>query len=74
MEHEDDSDTNCSCCTWNRGGLETKGRIKTIQTTALLKPSKILRRVQGIQTSMKNYCCEKQLNDKKSTSQGENKR
>ena len=52
VEHEGDSDTDCSRCPWNglqilrkeTGGLETKGRIKIIQTTALLELPRILRR------------------------------
>ena len=53
MENEGDGGTICSWCTWNGPqnlgktleNLEIKGRIETIQTTALLKLIRILRRV-----------------------------
>ena len=53
MEYKGDGDTNGNWCTWNdpkrRGKeldeLETGERIETIQTTALLRSSEILRRV-----------------------------
>ena len=53
MEHEGDNYTNCDWCFWysNKGllkgldDLEVGGRVETIQTTALLKTSRILRRV-----------------------------
>ena len=53
MKHESDGDTNCNWCAWyshqrfgtGTGGLGNKGRVETIQTTALLKSARILRRV-----------------------------
>ena len=56
MEHESDSSTNCSWCTWNGpqslGKKDWKnkktGRTETIQTTALLRSVWILRKVLDI--------------------------
>ena len=53
MEHKSYGDTNCNlrarCSHQNIGidteGLEIKGRVETIQTTALLLSARILRRV-----------------------------
>ena len=46
MEHEGDKNNNFSFCLEKRlRELEIRGRIKTIQTTALLKSARILRRV-----------------------------
>ena len=50
MEHESDNYTNCDCMV-TKGllkdleDLEVGGRVETIQTTALLKTARILRRV-----------------------------
>ena len=52
--HEGDGDTSCNWCAWNGpqmlrvGGLEIEGQIETIQTTALLRSARILRRVLEI--------------------------
>ena len=53
MKDEGDGDTNCNVCTWNyprRIGkgiedIEIKGPGEAIQTTALLRSARILRRV-----------------------------
>ena len=53
MEHEGDNYTNCDWCLWhgNKGllksleDLEAGDRAEIIQTTALLKTTRILRRV-----------------------------
>ena len=49
MEHEGDDDTNCNWRAWKDPQsfeeLEIRGRVKTIQTTALLRSARILRRV-----------------------------
>ena len=53
MEHEGDNYTNCDWCFWHGNkrilkgleDLEVGGRVVTIQTTALLKTARILRRV-----------------------------
>ena len=53
MKHESEGDTNCNSCAQysheridkGTGGVEIRGRGKTIQTTALLKSARILRRV-----------------------------
>ena len=53
VEYEGESDTNCCECTWNGPknlekrleNLEIRGRIETIQTTALLQSTRIVRRV-----------------------------
>ena len=53
IELEDPGNTNCSCCSRNGPQepeekleeLEINGRIETIQTTALLRSTRILRRV-----------------------------
>ena len=54
MEHEGDNYTNCDWCLWHgeikdyeRGleDLEVGDRVETIQTTALLKTARMLRRV-----------------------------
>ena len=66
MEHEGDSDTNCSWCTWNSskcmegrlGEQEIRGRILTIQTTALRSArilGRKLKRLAVTWTSRKNY-------------------
>ena len=56
MEHEDDNYTNCNWCFWYNNqriikgleDLEVGGRnLETIQTTALLRTARILRRVLG---------------------------
>ena len=45
-EHESDDDTNCNWCSCynhqriGRGDLEIRGRVETIQTTALLRSEK----------------------------------
>ena len=57
MEHEGDGDTNCNWCTLNNpqrldkgnGNLKIRGQVETIQTTALLRSAKVLRRVPKIQ-------------------------
>ena len=52
VEHEGDSDANCHWNTWNLekrlGEMEIWKRTKTIQNTALLKSTRILRRIQAI--------------------------
>ena len=53
MEHEGDDYTNCDCCFCTvtnellegLDDLEVGGRVETIQTTALLRTARILRRV-----------------------------
>ena len=53
MGHESDGDINCNWCSWYRhqridtgtGRLGKRARAETIQTTALLKSTRILRRV-----------------------------
>ena len=51
VEHEGDGDANCNWYTWIKGlvkrleDLEIRGQVETIQTTALLRSSRILRRV-----------------------------
>ena len=52
-KYESDGNTNYNCYTWRnlqrlvkgQGDLEIRGQVETIQTTALLKSAKILRRV-----------------------------
>ena len=49
MECESDGDTNCNWWAWNNlqelEYLEIRGQVKIIQTTALLRSARILRRV-----------------------------
>ena len=53
MEQDGDGDTNCNKYIWNNPkgyvkgleDLEIRGQVKTIQTTALLRSARILRRV-----------------------------
>ena len=49
MEHEGDSDTNCGTAPngleRERDEMEISGRIETIQTTALFRSARILRKV-----------------------------
>ena len=53
MEHESDDYTNCNWCFWyshqrigsRTEGWEIRGRVETIQTTALFRSVRILRRV-----------------------------
>ena len=55
MEHKSDGYTNCNWCSWYShqristwtGGLGKKtGRVKTVQTTALLRSARILKRLE----------------------------
>ena len=70
MEHVGDGDTNSNWCTRYRhqrictrtGDLEIRGRVETIQSTALLRSAKIVRRFPETwgnftvtQTPMRNY-------------------
>ena len=68
MEHKSDGDTNCNWCTWNNhqrdskgtGRLGIRGQVKTIQTTALLRSARILKRVLEIkETGCHTNCSEK---------------
>ena len=47
VEHESDGYTNYNYCSWYRDGKtwEIRERVETIQTTALLRSARILRRV-----------------------------
>ena len=53
LKYEDDNDTNCSWCPWNYsqdmekilGELKVRAGIETIQISALLKPTRILKRL-----------------------------
>ena len=53
MEHESDGNTNCNRCTWNNPQMTCKetrrlkigGQVETIQTTALLRSTRRLRKV-----------------------------
>ena len=71
MKHESDGDTNCNWCTQNShqrlvpGGedLEIRGGVETIQTTALLRSARILRRV--LET-----CCHSKSSEKSSANAG----
>ena len=53
MEHEGDDDTSCNRCTWNdfqrvMEELEIGGEDETIQTPALIRLARILRRILEI--------------------------
>ena len=67
LSNEGDGDTSCSRCTWTipkilvKGleDLEIRGKVETIQTTALLRPARILR--IGRET-----CCHSNFSEKPS--------
>ena len=52
MEHESVSDINCNQCAWNNakwlgkgtGRLKMRGQVETIQTKALLRSARILKK------------------------------
>ena len=74
MELESDVYTNCGSCTCNNHkrlkkgleGLEIRGRVETIQTTALKRLAKILRRVLEIWEA----CCHSNCSEKPSVDTG----
>ena len=61
MEHESDCDTNCNRCARIDRENERVGRVETIQTTLLLRSTRILKRVWKleelavIQTPMRKH-------------------
>ena len=70
MEHKVDGDIDCSWCTQNHlkglvkglENLEIRGQVETIQTTALLKSARILRRSWRLEET----CCHSKFNGKPS--------